>query len=196
MIRALKAAAAAVLFAMPAFAAPVTYAPDPGHTEVRFYWNHAGVSEQSGEWANVTGEVTLDPANIGAASISITVDPASLSTGVAPLDKHMKSPDMFDIENHKTITFTSTAIEQTGDKTAKVTGDLTIKGITKPITLDVEVVHIGEHPVGQYIDYYKGQWLGVKATGTLKRSEFDVGYGAPLTSDEIRLVIDAEMKAK
>ena len=96
----------------------------------------------------------------------------------------------------ETITFVSTDVEQTGDKTAKVTGDLTIKGITKPLTLDVEVVHLGEHPVGQYIDYYKGQWLGIRATGKLTRSEWDVGYGAPLTSDEITLEISSEMQAK
>ena len=196
MIRILKTAAAAILLSTPVLADAVTYAPDPGHTEVRFYWNHAGVSEQSGEWGKVTGEVSLDPENIPAATVSLQVDPASLFTGVEALDKHMKSPDMFDIEKHGTITFVSTSVEQTGDKTAKITGDLTIKGITKPLVLDVELVHIGEHPVGQYIDYYKGQWLGVKATGTLIRSEFGVGYAAPLTSDEIRLEILAELKAK
>ncbi len=197
MIRPLFAVAlAATLSAGSSLADPVTYAPDPGHTEVRFVWNHAGVSEQSGRWGKVGGSITLDPNNIGAASLSITIDPASLQTGVAGLDKHMKSPDMFDIEKHTTITFVSTSVEQTGEKSAKVTGDLTIKGITKPMTLDVELVHLGAHPVGQYLDYYKGQWLGVKATGKLTRSEWDVGFGAPLTSDEIRLEINSEMKAK
>ena len=196
MIRTLSAALVAAAMSTGALADAVTYAPDPGHTEVRFVWNHAGVSEQAGRWGKVEGEISLDPGNIEGASVSLTIDPASLQTGVAPLDKHMKSPDMFDVEKHKSITFVSTSVEKTGDKTAKITGDLTIKGITKPLVLDVEVVHLGEHPVGQYIDYYKGQWLGVKATGTLTRSEWDVGYGAPLTSDEIRLEINSEMKAK
>lgn len=196
MFKSLQVALVATLIAAPAMAAPVTYAPDAGHTEVRFFWDHAGVSEQSGEWGTVTGEVTLDPTNIAGTKISITIDPASVNTGVPGLDKHMKSPDMFDVDNHPTITFVSTSVEKTGDTTAKVTGDLTIKGVTKPITLDVEMVHQGEHPVGQYIDYYKGEWLGAKATGTLKRSEFDVGFGLPLTRDEIRLEIHTEMKAK
>lgn len=196
MLASLRIALAASLLSTPALADAVTYAPDAGHTEVRFYWDHAGVSEQSGEWGGVTGEVTLDPDDIAAAKISITIDPASLNTGVEALDKHMKSADMFDIEKHPEITFVSTSVEQTGDKTARITGDLTIKGVTKPIVLDATVVHLGEHPVGQYIDHYKGQWLGVRATGTLKRSEFDVGYGTPLTSDEIRLEIATEMKEK
>ena len=196
MIRTLKAALAASLLSSPVLADAITYAPDAGHTEVRFYWDHAGVSEQSGEWGSVTGELSLDPDNIAAAKVSITVDPASLNTGFAALDKHMKSADMFDVDKHKTITFVSTSVEQTGDDTAKVTGDLTIKGITKELVLDVKLVHIGEHPVGQYLDYYKGRWLGVEATGTLVRSEFDVGFGAPLTSDEIRLEISSEMKEK
>ena len=188
--------ALALTMSAPAIASEMTYAPDPGHTEVRFLWDHAGVSIQAGEWSKVEGSVTLDPDNIGAAKVEITIDPNSLSTGVEGLDKHMKSPDMFDVAKHDTITFVSTGIEQTGDNTAKVTGDLTIKGITKPLVLDVEVVHLGEHPVGQYIDYYKGQWLGVKATGKLTRSEWDVGYGTPLTGDEITLEISSEMKAK
>ena len=196
MFRTLSAFALAATLSSAALADAVTYAPDPGHTEVRFIWNHAGVSDQAGRWGTIGGTVTLDPDNIGKTTISLTIDPASLSTGVAGLDKHMKSPDMFDVEKHKTITFESTSVEQTGEKTAKVTGDLTIKGVTKPLVLDVEVVHVGPHPVGQYIDYYKGEWLGVKATGTLTRSEWGVGYGAPLTSDEIRLEINSELKAK
>lgn len=196
MLKRVAVIAVASMLSGPALAAGLTYAPDPGHTEVRFLWDHAGVSIQAGEWHKVEGSVTLDPDNIAAASVSITIDPNSLSTGVPGLDKHMKSPDMFDVEKHGTITFVSTGVEQTGEKTARVTGDLTIKGITKPLVLDVEVMHIGEHPVGQYIDYYKGQWLGIRASGKLIRSEWDVGYGAPLTSDEITLEISSEMKAE
>lgn len=196
MLKTLFPAIATALIAAPVLATPVTYAPDPGHTEVRFYWDHAGVAEQSGEWGEVTGEITLDPTNIAATSVEIAIDPASVTTGVEGLDKHMKSPDMFDVASYPEITFTSTSVEQTGENTAKVTGDLTIKGNTKPITLDVTLTHKGEHPMGQYMDSYKGEWLGVKATGTLTRSDFGVGYGTPLTSDEIRLQILTEMKAK
>ena len=77
-----------------------------------------------------------------------------------------------------------------------MTGNLQIKDVTLPLVLDVKLIHIGEHPVGKYIDYYKGDWIGVKATGRLLRSKFNVGYAAPLTSDLIRLEISSEMKAK
>ena len=113
-----------------------------------------------------------------------------------PLDEHMRGPDMFNVAEFPTITFTSTSVELVDEenKIARVTGDLTMKGITKPITLDVTLVHIGAHPVGQFIDYYSGEWLGIAATGTLIRSEWDLGYAAPLTSDEITLEINAELK--
>lgn len=186
--------AALALASLPAAAAD--YALDAGHTEVRFIWDHAGVSEQSGEWRSVAGTVFFDPENIAATTVNITIEAESLDTGVEALDKHMRSADMFDVETHPEITFTSTGITQTGPEAVEVTGDLTIKGITRPLILNVELVHMGEHPVGQYIDYYSGDWLGVRATGTLVRSQFDVGYGAPLTSDEIRLDINAELKAQ
>ncbi len=188
--------AAVAVASLPATTLAATYGLDAGHTEVRFYWDHAGVSEQSGEWGKVEGTVEFDPEDIAATSVSVTVDAASLSTGVEALDNHIKSADMFDVEKFGTITFTSTAVKQTGPQTVEVTGDLTIKGITAPLVLDVELVHLGAHSVGQYVDYYAGEWLGVKATGRLLRTTFDVGYGAPLTSDLIRLEINSEMKAQ
>lgn len=179
-----------------ALADAVTYQLDPGHTEVRFIWNHAGVSDQAGRWNKVDGTVAFDPEDLGATRISITVDPKSVNTGVPPLDKHMQGADMFDVEKHPEITFVSTGAVQTGPDHARITGNLTIKGNTHPIVLDAELVHMGEHPLGKFIDYYKGQWLGVHATGTLLRSKFGVGYAAPLTSDLIRLEIATEMKSE
>lgn len=196
MLRALIFAMAVATAPMAAMADAKTYALDPGHTEVRFIWNHAGVSDQAGRWNKVDGTVAFDPSDIAATAISITVDPASVNTGVPPLDKHMVGKDMFDVENHPEITFVSTGAVQTGPDHARITGELTIKGNTRPIVLDAQLVHMGEHPLGKFIDYYKGEWLGVHASGTLLRSEFDVGYAAPLTSDLIRLEIATEMKAQ
>ncbi len=187
---------AASLAVLPSMAVADTYAFDPGHTEVRFFWDHAGVSEQSGEWGKVEGTVDFDPEDVTATKISVTIDPDSVTTGVKALDKHMKSADMFDVETYEAITFESTSAVQSGKNTLTVTGDLTIKDKTHPLTLDVTLLHMGEHPVGKFIDYYKGEWLGVKASGRLLRSEYGVGYAAPLTSDLIRIEIATELKAE
>lgn len=187
-------AAAALLTAGAASAA--TYKPDPGHTEVMFFWDHAGVSEQSGEFLKVDASVTFDPEAIDATTISATIDAASISTGVGPLDEHLKKADFFEVDKFPEITFVSTGIRQTGPDTAEIVGDLTIKGITKPITLQAQVVHQGEHPLGAFIDYYKGDWIGVHADAVLVRSEWDLGMFAPLTSDKITLRISTEMKAE
>ena len=172
-----------------------TYSLDPGHTEVRFVWNHAGVSDQGARWDKVEGTVNFDPADLAATTVEVTIDPNSLNTGVEALNKHMKSGDMFDVAKFPAISFTSSSVVQTGNQNAQITGDLKIKDVTIPLVLDVELVHMGEHPLGPFVDYYKGDWIGVRATGRLLRSEAGVGYGAPLTSDMIRLEISSELKA-
>ena len=196
MLRSIFLAGLIAATPMAALADGKTYALDPGHTEVRFIWNHAGVSDQGGRWDKVEGTVNFDPGDIGATKISVTVDPNSVNTGVEGLDKHMVSGDIFDTAKFPEISFTSTETVQTGPSEAQVIGDLKIKDVTLPIVLDVKLVHMGEHPLGQYIDYYKGDWVGVRATGRLLRSKFNVGYAAPLTSDLIRLEISSEMKAQ
>ena len=196
MLRAFLMTVAIAATPVGVLAEATSYALDPGHTEVRFVWNHAGVSDQGARWDKVEGTVDFDPGDIAATSVSVTVDPNSVNTGVEALNKHMKSGDMFDTGKFPTITFSSTGAVQTGKQNAQITGDLTIKDISIPLVLDVELVHMGEHPLGQFIDYYKGDWIGVRATGRLLRSQAGVGYGAPLTSDVIRLEISSEMKAK
>ncbi|MEM7188404.1 MAG: YceI family protein [Pseudomonadota bacterium] len=196
MLKQMIVAAALVASPVTALADAKTYALDPGHTEVRFIWNHAGVSDQAGRWDKVEGTVVFDPNDIGATAVEVVVDPNSVNTGVQGLNKHMKSGDMFDTAAFPTITFSSSSAVQTGPSSVEITGELKIKDTSVPLTLDVEMVHQGEHPLGQYIDYYKGDWIGIKATGRLLRSKSGVGYGAPLTSDLIRLEISSEMKAQ
>lgn len=170
------------------------YKFDPGHTEINFYYNHAGLSEQHGQWKVIGGEVDFDPENIAATKVTVTIDPASIDTGVTTLDDHLKSGDFFDVENFPEITFISTAVEQTGDNTINLTGDLTIKDNTKPITMAFTLNHNGTHPLGEFVDYYQGEWIGVSGTGDMLRSDYGVGMFAPITSDEVRLSISAEMR--
>ena len=196
MFRSILMAALVALLPQAVLAEAKTYALDNDHTEIRFVWDHAGVSDQGGRWSSVEGTVSFDPKDLAATSVSVKIDPASINTGVPALDKHMKTSDMFDIEAFPDITFTSKGAVQTGNASARVTGDLTIKDATLPMVLDVELVHMGEHPLGQFLDFYKGEWIGIRATGRLLRSAYGVGFGAPLTSDLIRVEISSEMKAQ
>ncbi|MGI9494010.1 MAG: YceI family protein [Geminicoccaceae bacterium] len=176
--------------AVPAQAAEVYYT-DQGHTEVRFGWSHAGVSMQTGEFTTASGKLMLDPDNIEQSSISVTIDAASVSTGFEALDKHLKSADFLEVETYPEITFESTSVERTGDTTANVTGDLTIHGVTKPVTLETTLTHRGEHPVAAMIDYYKGQWVAFSATTEIDHQAFDVGG---FSTGPISIEIVTEMK--
>ncbi|MBT2130411.1 YceI family protein [Aliiroseovarius lamellibrachiae] len=191
----LATAIASPLLALSTAATAEIYKFDPGHTEIRFTYNHAGLSDQNGQWKIIDGEVDFDANDIAATKVSVTVDAASIDTGVGPLDEHLKSGDFFDVENFPTITFTSTGVEQTSDDSVTLVGDLTIKEITKPITMSFKLNHQGAHPLGDFFDYYKGDWIGVQGTGEMLRSDFGVGMFAPVTSDEVTLSISAEMRA-
>ena len=144
--------------AVPALAAE-TYYTDQGHTEVRFGWSHAGVSMQTGEFTTASGKLDLDPDNVEQSSISVTIDAASVSTGFEALDTHLKSADFLEVETYPEITFVSTSIERTGDTTANVTGDLTIHGVTQPVTLETTLTHRGDHPVPRRSIITKGNGL-------------------------------------
>ena len=171
------------------------YSFDSGHTEIRFLWDHVGLSTQSGEFREFDGALMLDREDVSKSSVEIEIKAASLDTGVPPLDEHMNSADMFDTAAHPTITFKSTKVMQTGAKRARILGDLTIKGVTKPVTLDVGLNFEGDHPLAPYIPAYGGaKYTAFSARGSLLRSEFGVGFGAPLTSDEIQIVIETEMR--
>lgn len=187
---------AAALVLSPAAVLADAFVFDPAHTEMRIYWNHAGFSEQSAKFHTLEGGVTFTPDAIAATQADVTVKVDSIDTGYAPLDNHLKSGDFFDAANHPDIRFVSTGVEQTGERTAKMTGDLTLRGVTKPVTLDVEVVNFGEHPVGAFIEFYRGQWLGARAEATVKRSDWGIDKFIPVGSDEIRVVISTEMKAQ
>lgn len=185
--------ALSAMIAMPAAWAQAaeTYYTDQGHTEVRFGWNHAGVSMQSGEFTTANGKLVLDPDNPEQSSVTVTIDAASVSTGFGPLDDHIKSKDFLEVETYPEITFVSTSVKKTGDTTADVMGDLTIHGVTKPVTLKTTMTHRGEHPLGGAIDYYKGQWVAFSATTEIDHQAFDVGG---FSTGPISITIVTELK--
>lgn len=191
--RKLGLAALSLVMALPAVSALAeqTYRSDPGHTEVRFGWSHVGVSNQHGEFTVVDAIVNLDPDDAEASSVVVTIDASSVSTGVADLDDHLRSADFLEVETYPEITFESTEITQTGENTADVTGNLTIHGVTKPVTLETTLTHLGEHPLGSVMDYYGGQWVAFSATTEIDHMEFGVGE---FSTGPISIWIDTEMK--
>ncbi|MCL6283362.1 YceI family protein [Ruegeria sp. 2012CJ41-6] len=170
-----------------------TYKTDQGHTEVRFSWSHAGVSVQAAEFTVADGTLDLDPEMPEAASLNVTIAANSLASGFGPLDDHLKSADFLEVETFPEITFVSTSVEKTGENTANVTGDLTIHGTTQSVTLETTLTHIGEHPLGGAIDYYKGDWAAFTAT-TVLEDHMAFGVGG-FSTGPITINIVTELKA-
>ncbi len=186
MIRSFLAATAVALAlgaAAPAFAAD-TYKLEPSHTSVTFQWTHFGFSHPSGKFMNAEGSVTLDQAAPAKSSVDVSFAIAGVNTGVPALDKEFQEANWFDAAKYPNATFKSTKVDVTGKDTAKVTGDLTIHGVTKPVTLDVKLNQVGKE-MGK-------DTVGFTAKGTIKRSEFGIGAYVPAVSDEIELSIEAE----
>lgn len=177
---------AALLAAGLAQAAPTRYDLDPRHTQVRFGWSHLGFSHQVGRFDQFDARFQFDPADPTRSTLSVTIPIAGIDTGVAALDEHLRSPDFFDAEKFPTATFKSTKVEAVGAKALKVTGDLTLHGVTKPLVLDVTINQIGPYPMGGRPS------AGFDATATLKRSDFGISKYAPNVSDDIALSITTE----
>ena len=166
-------------------AAPETYTLDPTHTAVEFKIDHFGFSAPSGKWMSIDGTLILDEEAPEESSVTLTIDIADVITGVPDLDAHLKTEDFFFVDEYPEATFTSTDVLLTGYATAKVTGDLTLRGVTKPVTLDVKLNKIGENMMGL-------KTAGFTATTTLTRSDFNMGTYAPGLADDVTLVIESE----
>lgn len=180
---ALAAALAAASFTA---AAADKYEFDGSHTNVVFSWTHFGLSNPSARFAKVEGEVLLDTADLTKSSVSVTIPVDSLRTDVPKLDEHLRSGDFFDLAKFPAATFKSTKVEKAGDNMLKVTGDLTIHGVTKSTVLDVTVNKIGDHPMA------KKPAAGFDAATTVKRSDFGMGNYVPNVSDEVKIHITTE----
>ena len=176
------------LISTAAFAKAVPYAIDGNHTQVNFTYNHFGFSDITDRFMQVTGEFNLDTDDLSKSSINVTIPMDGLSTGVPKLDEHLKSPDFFDAAKFPTATFKSTKVEPAGDNKLKVSGDLTIHGVTKPVVLDVTINKIGPHPMAKVAS------AGFDASVTLLRSDFGVGNYAPAVSDQVKLQITMEAR--
>lgn len=159
-----------------------SYKVDPAHTQVLWTLSHMGVSPLSGAFGASGGTLTIDPNNLSAAKVEVTFNVADMSTTFAPFAKHLSSADFFDAAKFPTATFTSTSVRASGDG-AKISGNLTIKGITKPVTLDAKFYGAGSNPMTKKLN------IGFSATTSIKRSDFGVGAYAPAVADQVDLRI-------
>ncbi|MEL7256474.1 MAG: YceI family protein [Pseudomonadota bacterium] len=184
----LAAICVAACFTLPAVAAE-TFTFDPGHSQVVFSWNHLGLSEQSGKFVGFGGQVTLDEAAIENSTVRVEIVADSLQTGNPEFDGHLRSDEFFDVAVHPNISFVSNSVKRTGPNSAEIMGDLTIRGITRPVTLDAQLNFLGEHPTKGH------RAAGFKATTRVLRSDFGLGAYAPLVSDEIDIIIATELAA-
>jgi polyisoprenoid-binding protein YceI len=179
------AASALSALSAAAFAAPETYNVDPTHTFPRFEYNHFGYSNQQHRFEKTSGKIVLDRA-AKTGSVDVTIDSKSVNTGYALFNGHIQGEDYFNTEKFPAITFKSTAVKFDGDKPVAVEGNLTIKGVTKPVTLTVTHFHSMPHPM------LKKDALGANAVARVKRSEFNMGKNVPYVSDEVTLNIAVE----
>lgn len=187
-MRALRCLALASLLvtAAAAQAAPATYTLDPDHTQVMLTWNHFGYSNPSANIGLGSGTLVYDPAHPEQARVEVSLPLSKLDTHVSALDAHLREADFFDAAKFPQATFRSTRVQALGGQKFKISGDLTIHGVTRPVVLDATLNRIGVHPMT------KVQSIGFDATTQLQRSDFGVGAYAPQVSDTVRVHITTE----
>ncbi|WP_417788684.1 YceI family protein [Terasakiella pusilla] len=186
----LAAAVALGLSTSLAQADPVQYAFDKDHTSIVFHVNHMGFSNFQGEFQEFDGSLTFDADKPQNSAVNVKINVNSVDTDVAKLDDHLKSPDFFDVNKFPSMVFKSKSIEVTGEKTGKITGDFTLLGVTKEVTLDVTLNKAADHPM------LKVPAVGFSATGTIKRSDFGMTTYVPAVGDEVTISIETEAYAK
>ena len=160
---------------------------DPAHASVLFSVSHLGFSHTYGRFNTVEGAITLDAEVPEKSSVVVSIDAASLDTNHAKRDEHLRGKDFFDVTQFPTLKYKSTSVTVTGDKKATVIGDLTMHGVTKSVPLEVTLINSGPHPMDK-----TKTLAGISARGTLKRTEFGMGYAAPLLGDEVQLIIEVD----
>lgn len=187
-MRALKYLALAGLLgaAVSVQAAPVTYKLDPGHTMVLFSWNHFGYSNPTADLGLGEGTLVFDEQHPANSSVEVTLPLARLDTHVSALDEHLKKPDFLNADQYPVVTFKSTEVQPLGGNKFKVTGNLTVHGVTRPVVLDATLNKVGPHPMT------KAPSIGFDATASIKRSDFGVGAYVPNVSDELSIRITTE----
>jgi polyisoprenoid-binding protein YceI len=164
---------------------------DPSHSAIAFSVRHMVVSKTRGRFTKFSGEIRFDPANPAASSVQVTIDPASIDTADAQRDAHLRSADFFEVEKHRTASYRSTKIEDLGGERYKITGDLTLHGVTKPVVLQVTFEGSGKDPWG-------GERAGFVGSTSFDRKEFGLEWnttletGGLLVGEKVELSLEIE----
>lgn len=176
------------LFLLFAFTTANTWSVDNAHSKLTFTVTHLGISDVSGLFKNFDVKIASSKDDFSDATFDLSADVASVNTEVEMRDNHLKSADFFDAEKYPKLTFKSTAIQPSGKNRYKLTGNLTLHGVTKPVTMDLLYRGTVENPMS------KKATSGFQVTGTIKRSDFGIGekFPAPMISDEVRIKADGE----
>lgn len=173
------------------------YVFDKAHTSISAFYDHLGMSRQSLRFREFDGKIFLDPKKPEETKATITLKSKSVTSLLDGFDKKLRGKDYFNVEKHPEITFVSKSAKRTGEKTGQLMGDLTINGITKPVTFDITLRFVGEHPLGGMLKKYKGYVAaGFSAKARVIRSEFGMGGFAPLVSDAVDIVVETELLKK
>lgn len=175
------------VFAISAFAQVDTWQIDPNHSAAQFAVRHMGISTVRGAFSKLSGTVQYDPNDPGKTAIDVTIDAASVDTRVEARDKDLRSPNFFDVEKFPAITFKSKNAAAAGKGKMKITGDLTIHGVTKEVVLDVD------GPTGPIKDPRGNQHMGASATTQINRKDFGVNGAPGGVGDDIQITLDVEM---
>ena len=166
----------------PARVSAGVYKVDAAHTQVLWTVDHLGITPLSGGFGASGGSLQIDPAKPAGAKVTVTFNIADMSTTAAPFTRHLLSPDLFDAAKYPTASFSSTAVVASGPR-AKVTGNLTLRGVTKPVVLDMRFYGAGINPRSKKLG------MGFSGTAMIKRSDFGLSYGLPNVGDEVKLQI-------
>jgi len=166
-----------------------SFAADPAHTKVTWSINHFGFSTYVGQFSEVSATLKLDPKSPGASSLEATVQTASVGTFNPRLDSHLKTADFLDVAKFPTATFKATSVKTTGERTADITGDLTLHGVTKPVVIQATFNRGGRNPADPT---YR---LGFQGKTVINRTDFGIKTYAPALGADVTLEIDAEFKA-
>ena len=183
----------ALLFTLPSLAATTTWKFDPKHTAAQFAVRHMAISTVRGAFSMVNGTLVLDDQDISKSTVDVTIDVSTVDTREPARDKDLRSDHFFDVEHFPTMTFKSKKVQQVSSGKLKVTGDLTIRGTTKEVVLDVE------GPTAPVKDTWGNQRAAVNATTKINRQDFGVKWNATLDNggvvvgDDVSINIDAEM---
>ena len=187
MKKLMLAAGLSAALLMPSLSQAATYKIDTqgAHAFIQFKIQHLGFSWLLGRFNTFDGEFVLDQKNIENSKVKVTIDVASVDSNHGERDKHLRGKDFFEVEKYPEATFVSTRVEKTGEKTAKITGDFTLKGVTKPVTLDAEYIGGGKDPWGGYRQ-------GFEATTQLKLKDFGIDYNLGPASEVVDIYISVE----